>query len=98
MRYVVAAFAAIFVVSTLYYLEIPQHPERLQDELREHLPHWAPLPISISGGSESETSAPVWEERAAQVKQAFLHAYRGYLQYANGHDELRPLSFIGVNK
>ncbi|KAI0664372.1 seven-hairpin glycosidase [Cubamyces menziesii] len=96
VRYVVAAFTAIFVVSTLYYLEIPHHPEGFQDELREHLPHW-PLPIPISGGSESKTSPPVWEERAAQVKQAFLHAYRGYLQHANGYDELRPLSLAGVN-
>ncbi len=29
---------------------------------------------------------------AAQVKAEFLHAWRGYKQYAWGHDELRPLS------
>jgi mannosidase alpha-like ER degradation enhancer 2 len=29
---------------------------------------------------------------AAQVKQEFLHAWQGYVQYAWGHDELRPVS------
>jgi mannosidase alpha-like ER degradation enhancer 2 len=29
---------------------------------------------------------------AAQVRAEFLHAWRGYEQYAWGHDELRPLS------
>jgi mannosidase alpha-like ER degradation enhancer 2 len=31
-------------------------------------------------------------EMAARVRQEFLHAWRGYQQYAWGHDELRPLS------
>jgi mannosidase alpha-like ER degradation enhancer 2 len=29
---------------------------------------------------------------AARVKQEFLHAWQGYVQYAWGHDELRPVS------
>ncbi len=29
---------------------------------------------------------------AAQVRAEFLHAWRGYQQYAAGHDELRPLT------
>lgn len=33
-----------------------------------------------------------WARRAAQVKEAFLHAYHGYEQYASPHDELRPIS------
>lgn len=34
----------------------------------------------------------VWDTRAERVKQAFLHAYRGYSKFAAGHDELLPLS------
>ncbi|CAK5267461.1 unnamed protein product [Mycena citricolor] len=34
----------------------------------------------------------VWDERALQVKAAFLHAYHGYELFAEGHDELAPLS------
>ncbi|KAF7794404.1 hypothetical protein EIP86_005538 [Pleurotus ostreatoroseus] len=33
-----------------------------------------------------------WRARAEQVKQAFLHAYHGYEQYAAPHDELKPLT------
>src|SRR3954471_13153060 len=29
---------------------------------------------------------------AARVRGEFLHAWRGYVRYAWGHDELRPLS------
>jgi mannosidase alpha-like ER degradation enhancer 2 len=29
---------------------------------------------------------------ATEVRQAFLHAWNGYEQYAWGHDDLRPLS------
>ncbi|KAG6869223.1 hypothetical protein C0993_009086 [Termitomyces sp. T159_Od127] len=33
-----------------------------------------------------------WEETAAQVRRAFLHAYHGYERYAAPHDQLLPLS------
>ncbi|KAG6833227.1 hypothetical protein H0H87_009848 [Tephrocybe sp. NHM501043] len=33
-----------------------------------------------------------WEEGAAQVRRAFLHAYHGYERYAAPHDELLPLT------
>ncbi|KAG6909347.1 hypothetical protein DXG01_000947 [Tephrocybe rancida] len=32
-----------------------------------------------------------WEESAAQVRRAFLHAYHGYERYAAPHDELLPI-------
>lgn len=32
------------------------------------------------------------DPRAEAVKEAFLHAYQGYKQYAWGHDELLPKS------
>ena len=38
----------------------------------------------------SETATDT--EMPARVRQEFLHAWRGYKQYAWGHDELRPLS------
>ncbi|KAK2463622.1 hypothetical protein APHAL10511_004373 [Amanita phalloides] len=41
--------------------------------------------------------ADVWEQRAAQVKHAFLHAYSGYEKYAAPFDELLPLSNSRVN-
>ncbi|KAF8551349.1 glycoside hydrolase family 47 protein [Imleria badia] len=34
----------------------------------------------------------IWADRAAQVKNAFLHAYHGYERHAFPHDELRPIS------
>ncbi|KAH9849925.1 seven-hairpin glycosidase [Lenzites betulinus] len=87
-RYVAAAVSAIVVVSTLYYIQIPHLSH-------ESLPTWADtvelqLPIS-------STSPHLWDTRAEQVKQAFRHAYGGYLKHANGFDELKPLSNRGVN-
>lgn len=34
----------------------------------------------------------LWNQRAAQVRDAYLHGYNHYLRYAAGHDELLPLS------
>ncbi|KAF8745519.1 hypothetical protein AX14_008936 [Amanita brunnescens Koide BX004] len=39
----------------------------------------------------------VWETRAKDVKEAFLHAYQGYEKYAAPSDELLPLSDSRVN-
>ena len=39
-----------------------------------------------------------WRNRAQQVKAAFVHAYRGYEQFAWKWDELRPVSSTGQNK
>ncbi|KAJ7464483.1 glycoside hydrolase family 47 protein [Mycena latifolia] len=40
----------------------------------------------------TKTPLKVWDERAVQVKRAFIHAYRGYEKYAAPHDELTPIS------
>ena len=40
----------------------------------------------------------IWQQRAEQVKDAFLHAYDGYLKYAALHDELLPVSNAAVDK
>ncbi|KAH9479527.1 Mannosyl-oligosaccharide alpha-1,2-mannosidase IA [Psilocybe cubensis] len=42
-------------------------------------------------------SAEVWSSRADQVKQAFRHAYSGYVRYAAPADELAPLRNSGIN-
>lgn len=34
---------------------------------------------------------------SSEVSSIFYHAYDGYLKYADGYDELRPLSCTGVN-
>ncbi|THH11860.1 hypothetical protein EW145_g372 [Phellinidium pouzarii] len=38
-----------------------------------------------------------WQARAEKVKEAFLHAYHGYEQYASPADELLPLSNTSIN-
>ncbi|KAG6821472.1 hypothetical protein H0H93_010196 [Arthromyces matolae] len=47
-----------------------------------------------SGSIEKFVIRPpqAWEETAAQVRRAFLHAYHGYERYAAPHDELLPLT------
>ncbi|OJT12443.1 Endoplasmic reticulum mannosyl-oligosaccharide 1,2-alpha-mannosidase [Trametes pubescens] len=60
-------------------------------------PHHFPPPF---GGAHPPPGRPpphvrpttVWSERADAVKNAFLHAYRGYQEYAGSHDELLPVS------
>ncbi|SJL03943.1 uncharacterized protein ARMOST_07300 [Armillaria ostoyae] len=51
---------------------------------------------SLSYDFPEEVTVPtppqVWDERARQVKRAFLHAYHGYERYAAPHDELKPIS------
>ena len=42
-------------------------------------------------GAEAPDSAES-QRLASQVRQEFLHAWRGYQRYAWGHDELQPLS------
>ncbi len=89
-RYITAAVIAVFVVSTLYYIQIPAgHPTGRFSSWNNSPRPWQ-HPIS--------PSSPLWDTRAAQVKQAYIHAYQGYLKYAEGFDELRPLSNTGVNK
>nr|QCQ78381.1 1,2-alpha-mannosidase MNS3 [Manihot esculenta] len=42
-------------------------------------------------------SDPIWLERQQKVKEAFIHAWSGYRNYAMGYDELMPLSRRGVD-
>jgi len=43
-------------------------------------------------GAQAATSGPADSAAAARVREAFLHAWRGYERYAWGHDQLLPLS------
>ncbi|RDB23578.1 Mannosyl-oligosaccharide 1,2-alpha-mannosidase MNS3 [Hypsizygus marmoreus] len=48
-------------------------------------------PIATEGDTV-DLPSHVWEQSAAQVRQAYLHAYHGYERFAAPHDELRPLT------
>ncbi len=62
-------------------LPIPPRPDGLPlHRIKIHRPQAVPA----HGGP--------WAERADAVRDAFLHAYNGYLTYAAPHDELLPLS------
>ncbi|KAG8997169.1 hypothetical protein FRB93_000455 [Tulasnella sp. JGI-2019a] len=52
-----------------------------------------PPPPPTHPGPPSEK----WERRAQEVKDAFIHAYRGYEAYAFPADELLPLTRGGAN-
>ncbi|OCH84615.1 seven-hairpin glycosidase [Obba rivulosa] len=75
------AASVVLVVTTLYYLALP--------DSYSPAPHWAPAPPIQD---ESSALPDVWEDRAEQVKRAFLHAYRGWETHAAPHDELLPLT------
>jgi mannosidase alpha-like ER degradation enhancer 2 len=55
-----------------------------------------PLPVSSqeanSVGGETAAGSADQAEAAAEVREAFLHAWRGYRRHAWGHDELLPIS------
>ncbi|KAL0442527.1 UNVERIFIED_CONTAM: Mannosyl-oligosaccharide 1,2-alpha-mannosidase MNS3 [Sesamum latifolium] len=47
--------------------------------------------------SDKIESGPDWKVRQQRVKEAFIHAWSGYRNYAMGYDELMPLSHRGVD-
>ncbi|KAJ7509692.1 glycoside hydrolase family 47 protein [Mycena galericulata] len=71
-------FAATFLFALVFYFFRPHEHLSLNDDDKLHLPLDTPL--------------QVWEDRALRVRRAFVHAYRGYEQYAAPHDELNPVS------
>ncbi len=54
----------------------------------------AVLMLVVSGGAGAAPAPPPEDPAvtAARVKTEFLHGWDGYVQYAWGHDELKPLS------
>ncbi|PSS04900.1 Mannosyl-oligosaccharide 1,2-alpha-mannosidase [Actinidia chinensis var. chinensis] len=59
-------------------------------------PRFSPDEIG-SNNSYVQNAASEWRARQQSVKNAFIHAWSGYKNYAMGHDELMPLSRRGVD-
>ena len=49
-------------------------------------------PIQFNFGQEDSQSKMIQEDRLAKVKAEMKHAWSGYVKYAWGHDEIRPVS------
>ncbi|PSR98688.1 Mannosyl-oligosaccharide 1,2-alpha-mannosidase [Actinidia chinensis var. chinensis] len=64
-------------------------------------PRFSPDEIGSTNSSihdpEKLNAASDWRARQQSVKNAFIHAWSGYKNYAMGHDELMPLSQRGVD-
>lgn len=56
-------------------------------------------PLDLQGVELDSASKLLWASRALAIKEAFLHAYSGYMMYAPfPADELRPLSNSSIAK
>ncbi|KAG8215918.1 glycoside hydrolase family 47 protein [Butyriboletus roseoflavus] len=77
VRHVLLTLGIAAVLSTLYYTYL-RRDEMFFASSDEFF--WPP------------ETPQIWAERAAQVKEAFRHAYRGYEHHAFPHDELLPMS------
>ena len=73
-------FAIVSVVLYVYLWDFVIPPGALHSPWRT-----PPPPPSLTPPEE-------WNRRANAVKDAFVHAYRGYVLHASPHDELKPLS------
>ena len=62
----------------------PPHPFGADRPLPPPYPHTAP--------------STKWSIRAEAVRDAFKHAYGGYVKYAGEHDELLPVTGAAVDK
>ncbi|TFK26236.1 mannosyl-oligosaccharide alpha-1,2-mannosidase [Coprinopsis marcescibilis] len=63
-------------------------------------PKWWPgnaKPAGAGPPTPPKKLPTIWDERAKQVKAAFVHAYTGYLKHAGGYDELLPVVGGKVN-
>jgi mannosidase alpha-like ER degradation enhancer 2 len=77
-------------------MEAKQQPLAVADKARtDDRPYIyrfaAAVPDKTAKQPKTQTSADN-AEMANRVRQEFLHAWKGYKQYAWGHDELKPLS------
>jgi mannosyl-oligosaccharide alpha-1,2-mannosidase len=50
------------------------------------------LAVPHNGQAGSVRNQSASQGRAAEVKEAFQHAWTGYMKYAFPHDELHPVS------
>ncbi|KAF8909304.1 glycoside hydrolase family 47 protein [Gymnopilus junonius] len=82
LRNVVYGFLTCLALYVLLYTTAPRR-------VLSSLPHY---------GQPNDVGQPTtWDGRAAKVREAFVHAYRGYMRYAAPSDELKPLSNGNVN-
>ncbi|KAH0836527.1 glycoside hydrolase family 47 protein [Lanmaoa asiatica] len=82
IRHVVFVLAFSVALWTLYHSYLKQSEALFP---QEHVVFWPP------------ETPEIWADRAAQVKNAFVHAYHGYEHHAFPHDELRPISNTSVD-
>ena len=83
LRHVLITLAISAVLSTLYYAWLRRDDVFFASK---DVLFWPP------------ETPEIWAQRAAQVKEAFQHAYRGYERYAFPHDELLPVSNGSTDK
>ncbi|KAK2624030.1 hypothetical protein QTJ16_006664 [Diplocarpon rosae] len=77
------------------YVPIPIRPERHPSETMIHLPRKSPKKIpKIQHAAVRETAREksIRESRLEEVRNAFLHSWKGYKEEAWGKDELKPIS------
>ena len=96
------AVGALFLVGTLFYISQPAYIRSDSlgfDHVRfPHHPHALPPPPIRFPPKPTSQPHSLWNARAEEVKQAFVHAYTGYRKYAMGYDELKPKSNEPRNK
>jgi mannosyl-oligosaccharide alpha-1,2-mannosidase len=86
MRYI--ALAMILLITLGFFL--PLHTK--QDRIANGSSSPSKLRIQFAFQRESGSAKRVRQSRQQQVRQAFLHAWKGYKKYAWLHDEITPLS------
>ncbi|GJJ12025.1 hypothetical protein Clacol_006265 [Clathrus columnatus] len=86
----------LFIVSSLHGVD--------SQRFRKNRPNYPPHSGSWQYPTENENekidpaSRLLWASRASSIREAFLHAYSGYIKYAPfPADELRPLSNTSTN-
>jgi len=75
-----------------------QHRRELRGSTLQVIAFVGPEGSGPSAAASPRSLSPAdarWAPRAEEVRQAFLHAWRGYRKYAWGRDELQPLSKQG---
>ncbi|XP_010279652.1 PREDICTED: mannosyl-oligosaccharide 1,2-alpha-mannosidase MNS3 [Nelumbo nucifera] len=55
------------------------------------------LPPRLSPDEENAINNSIWKSRQNSIKEAFIHAWSGYRNYAMGYDELMPLGQRGTD-
>jgi hypothetical protein len=105
-----ALFAGAVILLLIFSNDVTYNYTRIhiQDGFspRPPYPPFHPPPVDpppsppLHIGPENDTgTSHLWTSRAASIKEAFLHAYRGYEKYAPfPADELQPLSNRSVQK